>query len=103
MNPSTNTKIFWSGIAIIGISILGWIMRFTSPDSIGIVSMWLATIGLVLFSATYAILTHIRRALLLSAGVVLILTLRILGLRETYYIVLLCICLVSLELYLNSQ
>lgn len=103
MDPSISNKILWSGITVIGISILGWIMRFTSPDSIIIIIVWLMTIGLILFSAIFAIFAHTRRALLISVGVVLFLILRILGLRDIYYAILLLVCLISLELYLNSQ
>jgi len=100
MKKERNT--WWLILAISGISTLAWFTNTYTPQG----SMSLVFFILIFFTTvTFGLFisNNIRRSLLFSFGIVGFLLLRLLGLREFFYPLLLVASLVSLEVYLNKR
>lgn len=90
-------------IGISGISGLAWFANTYTPDSwekIVIVFIFIATI---ITSILLYFLNNVRHILLITGGLLILLVLRYLGLREIIYPLLLAASLLSLELMLRKR
>lgn len=95
-------NIWWLILAISGLSGIAWFTNTYSPEG----TMLLVFFILLFFTSITSglfVLNHTRRAFLFSLGVVCFFLLRLLGLREIFYPILLIICLLNLEVYLNKR
>lgn len=94
---------WWLVLGISGISSIAWFVNTYPPDSLmRIASFFLLFFGTSFFLSRFLI-NNVRRALLLSLGLTVFFLLRLLGLREPIYIVLLFITLISLEVLLCNK
>src|SRR5947207_13453525 len=96
----TNRNIWFLILGISGVSMLGWFVHTFSPENILFIALFFIIIATATFFCSLFIVKTVRRAFLLTLGVLLFLLLRLFGLRDWYYIILLIACLVSLELLL---
>lgn len=90
-------------IGISGISLLGWFVNSYSPDSVWMIAVFFVILSASVFFISLLFLKKIRRAALLTFGVILWLILRFLGLRELYYPILLIPILISLEILFQNR
>lgn len=88
--------------AVTGLSMIGWLMNTYIPNLLAVVIFFLLLFSIVTSLALFALL-NVRRSLLIAGAVTGFLFLRLIGLREPLYPILLTACLVSLELYLNKR
>lgn len=96
-----NTKPLILGI--LGFITLAFFADKFSPDSIPTVSVFLLIFLLSGFFLSQYLLNNVRRALFISLGFTIWLSLRAAGLREPIYPILLTACLVSLELLARNK
>ena len=73
------------------------------PDTWEIISIFLLIFLLSSFLLSLYLLNNVRRAILLSLSLIILLSLRALGLREPVYIVLLVLSLISLEVLFTKH
>lgn len=78
-------------------------MNAFPPDSLSRILEFFLIILATSFVLSVFLLNNVRRALLISFGLIILLTLRALGLRDPLYPILLLASLVSLELLLNKR
>ena len=94
----------WSLIAgISGLSLLGWFINTVTPDSAWTIVLFFVIIGATTFFCSLFIFKILRRAVLVTLGVTVWLLLRLLGLRDWYYPVLLIPVLISLEVLFQNR
>lgn len=94
----------WSLIAgISGLSLLGWFINTYTPDTVFTILLFFLITGATTFFCSLFLLKIIRRAILVTLGVVIWLLLRMLGLRDWYYPVLLIPVLISLEVLFQNR
>lgn len=94
----------WSLIAgISGLSLLGWFINTFTPDTVFKIAFFFFIIGATTFFCSLFIFKILRRAVLITLGVVVWLLLRMLGLRDWYYPVLLIPILISLEVLFQNR
>ena len=96
-------NVWWLVVGISGLSLLGWFINTFGPNSFFVTLMFFLIIFFTNICFSLFILNNVRRAILLSLGVILFFFLRLLNLREPFYIILLLASIVSLELYLRKQ
>ena len=96
-------NIWWLVVAVCGLSVLGWFINSFSPDNFMFALLFFIIIGVTTFFASLFLLKIVRRAILLTMGVLIWLFLRLLGLRDFYYPLLLVPVLISLEILLRSR
>lgn len=101
MKPERN--IWWLIIGICGLSVLGWFTSTVSPANFLMVILLFVIIGVTIFFSSLFLLKIVRRAALVTFGVMIWLVLRLLGLRDYYYPVLLVPVLISLEMLLRTR
>ena len=96
-------NVWWLLFGISGISALGWFIHTFPPAStLVFIGFFAITAAASYFSALF-ILNSVRRAGLVSIGVITILFLRYIQLRQVHYIILLLAVLISLELMLQKR
>ena len=94
----------WYLIAgISGLSVLGWFVNTFPPENILSLVLFFLIIAATTFFSSLFILKIVRRAVLVTLGVIVWLTLRLLGLRELWYPLLLIPCLISLEILFQKR
>lgn len=91
----------WFIITISGLSILGWFVNTYPPNSFLRIAIFFLLIGATTFFTSLYLLKIVRRAALLTLGVVIWLLLRFLDLRDWYYPALLLPILISLDILLR--
>jgi len=93
----------WSLIAgITGLSVLGWFVNTYTPDNFWTIVLFFLIVAATTFFSSLFLLKIVRRASLLTLGVIVWLLLRLLGLRDWYYPALLLPVLISLEILFRS-
>lgn len=91
---------------IIGISAISgsaWFANTYTPDSWQKVVIFFIFAAAIILSLLLYILNNVRHVLLITGGLLILLFLRLLGLREIIYPLLLLACLVSVELMLRKR
>lgn len=96
-------NIAWLVTGICGICTLAWFMNSHTPDSVTTLSIFFMLVFITTYVFTFFVANIVRRSIFVASGVVGFLLLRLVGLREPIYIILLIASLISLELYLNKQ
>jgi len=96
-------NILWLIFGICGLSVLGWFINTFPPDNILLLILFFVIIAATTFFSSLFLFKIVRRAVLVTLGVVVWLTLRLLGLRELWYPLLLIPCLVSLEILFQKR
>ncbi len=98
------TRHIWHLIAgISGLSLLGWFVNTFPPENILLLVLFFVIIAITVFFSSLFMLKIVRRAVLVTLGVVIWLTLRLFGLRELWYPLLLIPCLISLEILFQKR
>ena len=93
-------RLIWG---ISGLSVLGWFVNTYQPNSFIHMLLFFAILSVTVFFSSLFLLKIVRRAILVTLGVVIWLLLRFLGLRDWYYPVLLIPVLVSLEMLFQKR
>lgn len=92
-------------IAIVAaaVSFLAWFVNAYSPDSWQRIAIFFVLIAIIITLLSFSFLNNVRRVLLITGGVLILLLLRLLGLREIIYPLLLTATLLSIELMLRKR
>jgi len=90
-------------VGISGLSVLGWFINSMTPDSIPTIALFMFILSVTVFFSSLFLLKIVRRAALVTLGVLVWLILRLLGLREFWYPLLLIPCLISLEMLFQKR
>ncbi len=90
-------------LGITGLSVLGWFVNTFPPENILLLVLFFLIIAATAFFSSFFLLKIVRRAVLVTLGVVIWLILRLLGLRELWYPLLLVPCLISLEILFQKR
>lgn len=96
-------NILWLILGICGLSVLGWFVNTFPPENILQLLLFFVIIAATTFFSSLFMLKIVRRAVLVTLGVVVWLALRLLGLREIWYPILLIPCLISLEILFQKR
>jgi hypothetical protein len=78
-------------------STLGWFINSYPPETIWQFGVFYLLLGLTILFLSHFILCNLRRALLVSIGVVLFFILQSFNLRHPLYSALLVLCIISIE------
>lgn len=95
--------IKWLIVGICGLSILGWLINTHDPDSFVSLGVFFLILFITISSIAYFVTNIVRRSFLIGGGVFGLFFLRLLELRQPYYIILLIACIISLELYFQKR
>ena len=90
-------------IGISGISSLAWFANTYTPDSWQKVVIFFIFAAAIILSLLLYVLNNVRHVLLITGGLLILLVLRYLGLREIIYPLLLAASLLSIELLLRKR
>ncbi len=90
-------------VGISGISGLAWFANTYTPDSWQMIVILFTFIATIITSTLLYFLNNVRHILLITGGLLILLFLRLLGLREIIYPLLLIASLISLELLLRKR
>lgn len=96
-------SVWWLIVGISGVSVLAWFANTYTPDSWQNIALFLALITVIVASLLLSFLNNVRHVLLITGGVLIVFSLRLLGLREIIYPLLLTATLLSLELMLRKR
>ncbi len=96
-------SIWWLIAAISGVSALAWFTNTYAPDSWQMIVIFIALITIIIGSFLLYFLNRVRHILLITGGILILLILRLFGLREIIYPLLLAASLLSLELMLRKR
>lgn len=86
-----------------GISFLAWFATAYSPDSWHRIALFFVFIAVIVAAPLFSLLNNVRHVFLITAGVLIFLLLRLLGLREIIYPLLLAATILSVELMLRKR
>ncbi len=86
-----------------GLSVLGWFINTIPPEHIVLLVLFFVIIAATTFFSSLFIFKIVRRAVLVTIGMVVWFGLRLLGLRELWYPLLLIPCLISLEILFQRR
>jgi hypothetical protein len=90
-------------LGISGLSILGWFVNTYPPDNSWSIVLFFLIVSTTAFFFSLLLLKIVRRATIVTLGVIVWLLLRLLGLRDWYYPALLVPILISLEILLRKR
>lgn len=90
-------------IVVTAASTLAWFVNSYTPDSWQRIAIFFVLIAIILSSLLIPLLNNVRHILLITGGLLILLVLRYLGLREIIYPLLLIASLLSLELMLRKR
>lgn len=96
-------SIWWLIAGVTTISSLAWFANTYTPDSWQMIAIFLALITIIATSFLLYFLNNVRHIFLIIGGFLILLILRLLGLREIIYPLLLLASLVSIELMLKKR
>ena len=96
-------SVWWLIIGISGISALAWFANAYTPDSWQLILIFFTLITTVTMCLLLYFLNNVRHVLLITGGLLILLVLRLLGLREIIYPLLLIASLLSLELMFRKR
>jgi len=103
LSERSTRNIWWLILGISGLSVLGWFINTFSPDSVQMITLFFVIIAATAFFSSLFVFKIVRRAVLVTMGVVVWLVLRLVGLRDWYYPILLIPILISLEILLEKR
>ena len=101
--PQTQRNYAWLIIGICGISGLGWLINSFDPNYLFPLGIFFLLLIITAFSLTFFITNIVRRSILMGGGVFVFFSLRFLGLRDWYYVLLLGVCLIFVELSFQKR
>lgn len=90
-------------IGVCGLSGLGWLINTQDPDYLVPLGTFFLILFITAYSFGYFLTNIVRRSVLIGGGVFVFFLLRYLGLREPIYLILMIICLLSLELSFSNK
>lgn len=90
-------------IDVAAVSFLAWFVNAYSPDSWQRIAIFFVLAAIIIATLSFSLLNNVRRVLLITSGVLILLLLRLLGLREIIYPLLLLASLLSIELVLRKR
>lgn len=93
----------WLVIGISAMSAIGWFINTFEPNSFFSLTLFFIILAVATYALAYFALNNVRRALLLSLSLFLVLALRLLGLRSVFYVVIIILLVASLELYSQKR
>ena len=93
----------WLILGICGLSVLGWFGNTYQPENIQRLVLFFSIVAVTAFFFSLFLFKIVRRAVLVTLGVIIWLLIRLLGLREFWYPLLLIPCLISLEILFNKR
>lgn len=96
-------NVWWLIVGISGLSLLGWFANTFTPGNFWGVVLFFVIVAATTFFSSLFILKIVRRAILVTIGVTIWLILRLLGLRDWYYPILLIPILISLEILFQKR
>ncbi len=96
-------SVWWLIIGISGISALAWYANTHTPDSWQMIALFFVLATIIVLSLLLYFLNNVRHVFLITGGMLILLLLRLLGLREIIYPLLLIASLLSLELMLRKR
>lgn len=96
-------SVWWLIAGISGISALAWFANTYTPDSWQMIALFFTLITAILTSFLLYFLNNVRHFLLITGGLLVFFFLRLLGLREIIYPLLLVATLLSIELVLRKR
>lgn len=96
-------SVWWPIITISGISGLAWFANTYTPSSWQMIAIFFVLISVITTTILLYLLNNVRHVLLITGGALILLFLRLLGLREIIYLLLLVACLVSLEVLCRKR
>ena len=96
-------NISWIFFAIIGICVLAWFIHTFAPINIFVILLFFVLVFITSFLLLLYLLNNVRRALLVTIGITVFLFLRMLGLHDWWYVILLLGSLASLELLFRKR
>jgi hypothetical protein len=96
-------NILWLILGMCGLSVLGWFINTIPPENILLLVFFFVIIAATTFFSSLFLFKIVRRAVLVTIGVVVWFGLRLLGLRELWYPLLLIPCLISLEILFQKR
>jgi len=96
-------NVWWLVAGIFGLSGLGWFINTFGPNSFVLILLFFLIVFFTSLCFFLFLLNNVRRAILLSLGVSLFFFLRLLNLREPFYIILLVASIVSLDVYFRKR
>jgi hypothetical protein len=103
INKRHKFNYYWLFKSVILIIIFGWFVNFFTPYSFLYKSIFFILIFLIVYAFCYFLLNNVRRCILCGLGAVIYLLLRLLGLRESIYPILLIISLISIDMYFSKS
>lgn len=99
-----NSRNIWHVIiGVSGLSVLGWFVNTFAPDSVNRIAFFFFIVAITAFFSSLFVLKIVRRAVLVTLGIIIWLLLRLLGLRDWYYPILLIPVLISLEILFQKR
>lgn len=96
-------NVLWLILGICGLSVLGWFVNTFQPENILLLVLFFVIIATTTFFSSLFLFKIVRRSVLVTLGVIVWLLLRLLGLRELWYPMLLIPCLISLEILFQKR
>ncbi len=99
----SHRSVWWLFMSISGVSALAWFANTYTPDSGQRIMILFVLITIIIASLLLYFLNNVRHILLITGGLLILLFLRYLGLREIIYPLLLVASLLSLELVLRKR
>lgn len=96
-------SIWWLFVGISGISALAWLTNANAPDSWQVMLLFLILITAITISLLLYFINNMRHIFFITGGLLILLMLRFLGLREIIYPILLIASLLSIELLLRKR
>lgn len=98
-----NRNIAWLLIGICALSGLGWLINTQDPNYLSSLIIFFLFIFVTVFCISMFVTNIVRRSILIGSGAFVFFLLRLLGLREPLYIILLALSLISLEFYFQKR
>lgn len=96
-------SVWWLFVSICGLSALAWLANAYAPDSWQVILIFFILIMVMITSLLLYFMGNMRHILLITGGVLILLILRFLGLREIIYPLLLVATLFSIELLVRKR
>lgn len=90
-------------IVVTAVSTLAWFINTYAPDSWQMIAIFFVLAALIIMNFLNYLLNNVRHILLITTGILIVLLLRLLGLREIIYPLLLAATLLSIELMLRKR
>lgn len=100
-NHVFHLNFFLTGLACL--SLLAWLLNTVPPEWGSVIFFGLVLIMLTVYCFLFSVISNVRRSLLISGGVGILLALRALQLYDPLYVILLFAMLLSLDYALRKK